>query len=73
MIVNTLAQPTPSLSKPIKVNPATIPQFMRAGITAVGTGITVFRPDLVAKEDYEGIRTLAKMHVDAVRLTVTED
>ncbi len=55
------------------VNPATIPQFMRAGITAVGTGITVFRPDLVAKEDYEGIRTLAKMHVDAVRLTVTED
>ncbi len=54
------------------VNPATIPQFLRAGITAVGTGITVFRPDLIAKEDYEGIRTLAKMHVDAVRLTDTE-
>ena len=54
------------------VNPVTIPQFLKAGITAVGTGITVFRPDLVAKEDYEGIRTLAKMHVDAVRLTDTE-
>ena len=54
------------------VNPVTIPQFLKAGITAVGTGITVFRPDLIAKEDYEGIRTLAKMHVDAVRLTDTE-
>ena len=54
------------------VNPVTIPQFLKAGITAVGTGITVFRPDLIAKEDYEGIRTLAKMHVDAIRLTDTE-
>ena len=50
------------------VNPATIPQFLNAGMAAVGTGITVFRPDLIAKEDYEGIGTLAKMHVDAVRL-----
>lgn len=54
------------------VNPVTIPQFLKAGIAAVGTGITVFRPDLIAKEDYEGIRTLAKMHVDAVRLTDKE-
>lgn len=50
------------------VNPVTIPQLLKAGITAVGTGITVFRPDLVAEEDYEGIATLAKMHVDAIRM-----
>jgi len=55
------------------VNPVTIPQFLRAGITAVGTGITVFRPDLIAKEDYEGIGTLARMHLDAIRLTDKED
>ncbi len=54
------------------VNPATIPQLLRAGIAAVGTGITVFRPDLVAKEDYEGIGVLARMHVDAVRLCPKE-
>ena len=50
------------------VNPVTIPQFIKAGIRAVGTGITIMRPDLVAKEDYEGIGILAKMHVDALRL-----
>ena len=50
------------------VNPATIPQLLGAGIDAVGTGITVFRPDLVQKKDYDSIGVLAKMHVDAVRL-----
>lgn len=50
------------------VNPVTIPKFLELGVAAVGTGITILRPDLVAKQDYEGIATLAKMHVDAVRL-----
>ena len=50
------------------VNPQTIPEFLSRGILAVGTGITVFRPDLVAAEDYAGIKALAKAHVDAVRL-----
>ena len=50
------------------VNPATIPEFFAKGILAVGTGVTIFRPDLIAAEDYEGIGTLAKMHVDVVRL-----
>lgn len=50
------------------VNPATIPEFFNKGIMAVGTGVTVFRPDLIAAEDYEGIGALAKMHVDAIRL-----
>ena len=49
------------------VNPQTIPEFLSRGILAVGTGITVFRPDLVAAEDYAGIKSLAKAHVDAIR------
>ena len=48
------------------VNPETIPEFLSRGIVAVGTGITVFRPDLVAAEDYEGIKALAKAHVEAI-------
>ncbi len=50
------------------VNPVTIPQLLDLGIAAVGTGITVLRPDLVKAQDYTGIETLAKMHVDMVRL-----
>ena len=49
------------------VNPQTIPEFLSRGILAVGTGITVFRPDLVAAEDYEGIKALAKEHVEAIQ------
>ena len=49
------------------VNPQTIPEFLSRGILAVGTGITVFRPDLVAAEDYEEIKSLAKNHVEAIR------
>ena len=49
------------------VNPQTIPEFLSRGILAVSTGITVFRPDLVAAEDYEGIKALAKEHVDAIQ------
>ena len=51
------------------VNPVTIPQLLAAGVKAVGTGFTIFRRDLIEKEDYDGIRTLAQMHVDAVKLT----
>ena len=49
------------------VNPQTIPEFLSRGILAVDTCITIFRPDLVAAEDYEGIKALAKEHVDAIR------
>ena len=49
------------------VNPQTIPEFLSRGILAVGTGITIFRPDLVATENYEGIKALAKEHVDEIR------
>ena len=52
------------------VNPETIPEFLSRGILAVGTGITVFRPDLVKAEDYDGIRALAAAHVESCRLKV---
>ena len=48
------------------VNPETIPEFLSRGIMAFGTGITIFRPDLVAAEDYEGIKELARAHVKAI-------
>ncbi len=50
------------------VNPVSIPEFLKRGVTAVGTGITVFRPDLIAAEDYHSIGILAKMHVDSIQL-----
>lgn len=49
------------------VNPETIPEFLSRGILAVGTGITVFRPDLVKAGDYEQIKELAKAHVESIR------
>ena len=49
------------------VNPQTIPEFLSCGILAVGTGIMVFRPDLVDAEDYEGIKSLAREHVEAIK------
>ena len=49
------------------VNPQTIPEFLSRGILAVGTGITVFRPDLVAAEDYAGIKALAQAHIEPIR------
>lgn len=54
------------------VNPVTIPQLLARGVRAVATGVTVLRQDLLAKGDYEGIATLARMHVDAVRLAAGE-
>lgn len=51
------------------VNSKTIPEFLSRGIMAVGTGITIFRPDLVEAEDYEGIKKLAKDHIEAILAT----
>ena len=49
------------------VNPHTIPEFLARGVVAVGTGITILRPDLVAARDYAGIRALAKTFQEACR------
>ena len=48
------------------VNPQTIPEFLSRGILAVGTGITVFRPDLVKARDYAGIKALAAAHLASI-------
>lgn len=48
------------------VNPQTIPEFFACGIRAVGTGITVLKPDLVAAGKYEEITKLARLHADTV-------
>lgn len=50
------------------VNPATIPQYLSAGIVACGTGITVLKKSLVKNEDYGAIRDLARMHKEAIYL-----
>ena len=49
------------------VNPQTIPEFLKRGINAVGTGITVLRPDLVQAKAYAAISALAKEHIQAVK------
>jgi len=49
------------------VNPETIPEFLSRGMIAVGTGITIFRPDLIAAEDYDAIAALAKAHIEAIK------
>ena len=55
------------------VNLNTIPQFLSAGISTCGTGITVLKKKFIASCDYEAIRDLAKMHKDAVRLWKKEN
>lgn len=55
------------------VNPNTIPQFLSAGISAVGTGVTVLKKSFIAVDDYEAIRDFAKMHKEAIRLWQKEN
>lgn len=49
------------------VNPETIPEFLAAGIAVVATGVTVLKPELLARRDYAAIAELARLHVQAVR------
>lgn len=46
------------------VNPDTIGDFFKAGACAVGTGISILRPDLIANRDFKGITELTKFHID---------
>ena len=55
------------------VNPNTIPQFLSAGISAFGTGVTVLKKSLIEKENYAAIRDLARMHKDVIRLWQEEN
>ncbi len=48
------------------VNPQTISEFYNAGAKAFGTGITILTKEYVESENYDGIRELARAHVDAI-------
>ncbi len=49
------------------VDPSTIPEFFRAGVSGVGTGISIIRRDLLERDDYAAIEALAREHVTAIR------
>ena len=49
------------------VDPETIPLFFEAGVSGVGTGASIFRPDLVRTLDLPAVTALAQRHVAAVR------
>lgn len=46
------------------VNPDTIGSFFTAGACAVGTGISILKPELIAASDFDGITALTKLHID---------
>ena len=46
------------------VNPDTIGCFFEAGASAVGTGISILKPELIAAHDYDAITALAKLHIE---------
>ncbi len=48
------------------VNPETIPQFLKHGINAVGTGVSIVNRDMLNNGDYAGIEALARAHVQAI-------
>ena len=48
------------------VNPRTIPEFLKHGVNAVGTGVSIIDRDLLKAGDYAGIEALAREHVKAV-------
>ena len=49
------------------VNPDTVGSFFTAGACAVGTGISILKPDLIAAKNYEEITRLAAIHVEKVQ------
>ena len=49
------------------VNVDTIPKFLGAGASAVGTGITVIDRKMLENNDFVGIEKLARAHVEAVK------
>lgn len=48
------------------VNPRTIPEFLKHGVSAVGTGVSIIDRALLEAGDYNGIEELARAHVNAV-------
>lgn len=48
------------------VNPQTIPLFLENRMDAVGTGASILKRELIDRCDWDGIRDLARQHVDAI-------
>ncbi len=46
------------------VNPDTIGSFFAAGACAVGTGVSILKPDLIATRDFDAIAELTKLHIE---------
>lgn len=49
------------------VNPETIPEFLAAGAAALGTGISIIKPELVRAQNFAAITQLARDHVAAIQ------
>lgn len=49
------------------VNPVSIPEFLKAGASAVGTGASITKRELLDACDYAGIEALARAHVQAIQ------
>ena len=48
------------------VNEQTIPEFLRVGIRAFATGISILKHDLIENRDWKSIVHLARAHVDII-------
>ncbi len=48
-------------------NENTIEAFIKAGAKAVGTGISILKPELVENGNYAEITALAKLHIDKIK------
>lgn len=48
------------------VNPETIPEFLKHGINAVGTGVSIVNREMLNQGNYAGIEALARAHVQAI-------
>lgn len=45
----------------------TIEAFFKAGAMAVGTGLSILKPELILNDDYAEITRLAKLHIEKIR------
>lgn len=49
------------------VNPQTIPEFLKHGVNAVGTGVSIVNRDMLNAGDFASIEALAREHVRSIK------
>lgn len=49
------------------MKPGVIPDYLRAGISVAAVSSSILQKELLAREDFDGIRAAAQAHLDAVR------